>query len=79
MTAPVDGRRLYNQGRYVEDQVMLLDAILLTSFTNNKAEYNSVCGKLRGYQKGSHAGFSAHASSHSINAPYLDGISMLCW
>ena len=31
MIAPVDGARLYNQGHYVEDQEMVLDAILLIS------------------------------------------------
>ena len=31
MPAPVDGARLHNQDHYVEDQVMLLDVILLTS------------------------------------------------
>ena len=31
MTAPVDGKRLHNQGYYVEDLMMLLDVILLTS------------------------------------------------
>ena len=46
-------------------------------FSNNKTEYNSICGKLRGYQFGSHAGFLAHrAPSHSIDAPYLDGVSI---
>ena len=46
-------------------------------FSNNKAEYNSICGKLRGYQKGSLSGFYAEfAPSHSINAAYLDGVSI---
>ena len=45
-------------------------------FSNNKAEYNSICGKLRGYQKGSHAGFYANYASHSIDAAYLDGVSI---
>ena len=46
-------------------------------FSNNKTEYNSICGKVHGYQQGSHAGFLAlRASSHSIDAPYLDGVSM---
>ena len=42
-------------------------------FSNNKAEYNSICGKLRGYQKGSPDGFHGQ---HVINNPYLDGISI---
>jgi len=46
-------------------------------FSNNKAEYNSICGKLRGYQLGSTAAFVANfAPSHSIDAAYLDGISI---
>ena len=46
-------------------------------FSNNKAEYHSICGKLRGYQQGSPAGFYAnYAPSHSIDAPYLDGVSI---
>ena len=46
-------------------------------FSNNKAEYNSICGKLRGYQRGSTAAFLAnHAPSHSIDAAYLDGVSI---
>ena len=42
-------------------------------FSNNKAEYNTVCGKLRGYQKGSSDGF--HTSS-TIDQSYLEGISI---
>ena len=46
-------------------------------FSNNKAEYNSICGKLRGYQQGTPAAFIAdHAPSHSIDAAYLDGVSI---
>ena len=47
-------------------------------FSNNKAEYNSICGKLRGYQQGSTAAFIADhgQASSSINAPYLDGVSI---
>ena len=46
-------------------------------FSNNKAEYNSICGKLRGYQLGSPAAFLAnYAPSHSIDAAYLDGVSI---
>ena len=41
-------------------------------FSNNKTEYNSICGKLRGYQKGSPDGF--HRGN--IDAAYLDGISI---
>ena len=41
-------------------------------FSNNKVEYNSICGKLRGYQKGSPDGFH----TGNINAAYLDGISI---
>ena len=46
-------------------------------FSNSKTEYNSICGKLRGYQKGSTSAFYARfTSSRSINAPYLDGVSI---
>ena len=51
-------------------------------FSNNKTEYNSteynsICGKLRGYQQGTTAAFLAkYAPSHSIDAPYLDGVSI---
>ena len=47
------------------------------SFSNNNTEYNSICGKLRGYQLGSPAAFLAnYAPSHSIDDPYLDGVSI---
>ena len=42
-------------------------------FSNNKAEYNSICGKLRGYQKGSTDGFHTNTI---INNPYLEGVSI---
>ena len=46
-------------------------------FSNNKAKYNSICGKLSGYQQGSTAAFLAnHSPSHSVDAPYLDGVSI---
>ena len=45
-------------------------------FSNNKAQYNFICGKLRGYQKGTPDSFRAHAASHSIDKPYLDGVSI---
>ena len=41
-------------------------------FSNNKTEYNSICGKLHGYQKGSPDGF--HVAT--IDKLYLDGISI---
>ena len=45
--------------------------------SKNKTEYNSTCRKLCGYQQGSYGGFFApHASSCSIDAPYLDGVSI---
>ena len=48
-----------------------------TYFSNNKTEYNSICGKLRGYQLGSTAAFLANFSpSRSIDAPYIDGVSI---
>jgi len=46
-------------------------------FSNNKSKYNFICGKLRGYQKGTTDAFSADFSpSYSIDAPYLDGVSI---
>ena len=46
-------------------------------FTSYKVKYNSICGKLKGYQQGSHAGFlSEFAPSKSIDGPYLDGVSI---
>ena len=38
-------------------------------FSNNKTEYNSICGKLCEYQKGNLSGYYAEFSpSHSIDA-----------
>jgi len=46
-------------------------------FSNKKFEYNSICGKLRGYQKGTNDAFAAYRTpSRSIDAPYLDGVSI---
>ena len=42
-------------------------------FSNDKAEYNSICGKLRGYQKASPDGFHTDTT---IDKPYLDGVSI---
>ena len=68
----MDGSRSHNQDHYVEDQATPLDVILLTYFSNDKAKYNSICGKLRGYQKGSSDGIH----KGNIDAPYLEGISI---
>ena len=46
------------------------------NFSNNKTEYNSICGKLRGYQQGSHSGFFGQRLGDSIDVPYLDGVSI---
>ena len=67
MTVPVDAR-LHNQG-----QVMLLNVILLSYFSNSKAEYNSICGKLCGYQKGGPGGFHP---SKTIDQSYFEGTSI---
>ena len=49
----------------------------LVVFTSNKVEYNFICGKLIGYQQGSHGGFySDFFPSRSIDGPYLDGVSI---
>ena len=46
-------------------------------FPNNKAEYSSICGKLKGYQQGTPAAFLANfAKAKSIDDPYLDGVSI---
>ena len=42
-------------------------------FSNNKAEYHSICGKLRGYAKGSPDAFHTDTT---IDNPYLEGISI---
>jgi len=48
-----------------------------TYFTNNKSEYNSVCGKLRGYQKGTPSAFAFNRTpTRSIEDIYLDGVSI---
>ena len=47
-----------------------------TYFSNNKTEYNSICGKWCGYKQGSHAGFFVPRYGHSIDVPYLDGVSI---
>ena len=43
-------------------------------FSNNKAKYNSICGKIRGYQKGTTDGFNTQETA--IDKPYLDGVSV---
>ena len=48
-----------------------LDVILFISLI---AEYNSICGKLRGYQKGSPDGFAGPITF--IDKQYLDGVSI---
>jgi len=42
----------------------------------NGSSYQKICGKVRGYQKGSTDAFSIIATqSKSIDGPYVDGIS----
>ena len=43
-------------------------------FSTNKAKYNSICGKIRGYQKGTTDGFNTQVTA--IDKPYLDGVSV---
>ena len=45
-------------------------------FSNNKTEYNSICGKLRGYQKGSPDAYGYRRTKNNIDAAYLDGVSI---
>ncbi|XP_065907250.1 uncharacterized protein [Dysidea avara] len=47
-----------------------------TFFPNNRTEYTSICGKLRGYQQGSPSAFIKIRHDPSINGPYLDGVSI---
>ena len=44
-----------------------------TYFSNKKAEYNSICGKLRGYQLRSTDAFHTQIT---IDKPYLEGVSL---
>ena len=44
-------------------------------FSTDRVPYSRVCGMVIGYQKGSTDGF--RATSHSINGPYVDGVSII--
>ena len=46
-----------------------------TMFTVNKASYNAICGKIKGYQKGTPSAFG-ETSMHSLNNGYVEGISI---
>ena len=71
MTAPVDGARLHNQGHYVEDQVMLLDVILLTSLITRLNIIPSVVSYVD-IKRVVRMGFAA--SINFIDKQYLDGV-----
>ena len=48
-----------------------------TSYTVNGSSYHKVCGKVRGYQKGTTDAFSIiETQSKSIDGPYIDGVSI---
>ena len=48
-----------------------------TSFTVNGSSYHKICGKVRGYQKGSTDAFALRTESNKgINGPYVDGVSI---
>ena len=40
------------------------------------AKYSKVCGKVRGYQKGTTKALTGHAGIRSIDGPYVDGVSI---
>ena len=46
-----------------------------TIFSVNNASYNSICGKIKGYQKGSPSAFD-EIYRHSLNNLYVEGISV---
>ena len=46
-----------------------------TYFSVNNASYNAVCGKIKGYQKGSPSAFD-ETSTYSLNNHYVEGISI---
>ena len=47
-----------------------------TTFTVYGANYTKICGKARGYQRGSTDAFLLYSSAKSINGPYVDGLSI---
>ena len=47
-----------------------------TSFTVNMSSYRRICGKARGYQKGSTDAFGALRGVQDIDGPYVDGLSI---
>ena len=46
-----------------------------SNFSANKVNYNKICGKVKGYQKGSPSAF-AEVSNPSLNNGYVEGISI---
>ena len=47
-----------------------------TTFSVNLVGYNEICGKIRGYQKGTPDAFSANSGAPSLDNGYVDGISI---
>ena len=47
-----------------------------TTFSVKNVGYNKICGKIKGYQKGSTDAFRAWSSSPSLDNGYVDGISI---
>ena len=47
-----------------------------TNFSANGISYTRVCGKARGYQKGSTDSFRSYVDPNNINDPYVDGLSI---
>ena len=46
-----------------------------TTFSVQNVKYNKICGKIKGYQKGSPDGFQEWSSFPSLDNGYVDGIS----
>ena len=47
-----------------------------TTFSVQQIGFNKICGKIKGYQKGSTDGFQASSSLPSLDNRYVDGISI---
>ena len=47
-----------------------------TTFSVNHAGFNKICGKIKGYQKGSTDAFQAFSNSPSLDNGYVDGMSI---
>ena len=83
MTVPQGGLRLLLQinhhillSQYVDHQVTLKQVVFLHFFLLvMPCNYNAVCGKIKGYQKGTPLTFDETAT-YSLNNYYVEGISI---